>query len=195
MVSSVSSTQEMSKLIKIIKNKPSHGMGLIRKPAGTMSSSAYESVRGLVNVHFPKCKINGVPTWQPRKDIARMECNPWINEQRVKQAITEFGPHKADGEDRLKPIVLQHLPPNAIIWICAIYTACMNTGYTPMSWRESRVIFIDKPGKTDKAHPRSFRPISLISFLFKTLERVVLFHLDEDCIKKKPLHNKQHAFR
>jgi hypothetical protein len=152
-----------------------------------MSSSAYESVRGLVNEHFPKCKINGVPTWQPRKDIARMECIPWINEQRVKQAITEFGPHKAAGEDRLKP--------NAIIWICAIYTACMNTGYTPMSWRESRVIFIDKPGKTDKADLRSFRPISLISFLFKTLERVVLFHLDEDCFKKKPLHNKQHAFR
>jgi hypothetical protein len=64
----------MSKLIKIIKNKPYHGIGLIRQPDETMSSSSYESVRGLVNEHFPKCKINGVPTWQPRKDIARMEC-------------------------------------------------------------------------------------------------------------------------
>jgi hypothetical protein len=54
---------------------------------------------------------------------------------------------------------------------------------------------IPKTNKTDYTQPRSFRPISLTSFLFKTLERLVLWHLEDAVLPANPLHKNQHAFR
>ena len=48
----------------------------------------------------------------------------------------------------------------------------MTSGYTPQIWRQSKVIFIPKLGKDDYSKAKSFRPISLTPFLFKTLERL-----------------------
>jgi retron-type reverse transcriptase len=49
-----------------------------------------------------------------------------------------------------------------------------------------------KPGKTDFSSLRAYRPIYLMSFLFKTLERLVQWHLEETAA---PYHRNQHAFR
>ena len=50
---------------------------------------------------------------------------------------------------------------------------CLITGYVPKLWRQAKVIFLPKPGKKDYTEPGSWRPISLTSFLLKTLERLV----------------------
>jgi hypothetical protein len=68
-------------------------------------------------------------------------------------------------------------------------------GYVPKRWVKSKVIFLAKTGKEDYTDPNAFRPISLCSFLLKGLERLVLFHLEEKCLIKKPLSKAQHAFR
>jgi hypothetical protein len=86
---------------------------------------------------------------------------------------------QGSGPDNLKPIVLQHLPIKAIEALTRIYMVVVDTGYTPRRWRESNVMFLAKPGKTDMADPRSFRTISLMSFVYKGLEKVVSMHLDE----------------
>jgi ribonuclease HI len=67
--------------------------------------------------------------------------------------------------------------------------------YVPTSWRKSKAIFIPKTGKEDYSLPRSWRPISLMSFTFKTLERLILWHLEETILTEFPFHKNQHAFR
>jgi len=57
------------------------------------------------------------------------------------------------------------------------------------------VIFIPKMGKVDYANARAWRPISLMSFQFKTLESLILCHLEDTVLKTKGLHKDQHAFR
>ena len=37
----------------------------------------------------------------------------------------------------------------------------------------SNLVFLPKPGKDDYSDPRSYRPISLLSFLMKAMEKVV----------------------
>jgi hypothetical protein len=69
-----------------------------------------------------------------------------------------------------------------------IFTAVIELGYVPTRWRTSDVIFIDKPGKTDFEKPRSFRPISLMSFVYKTLEKVVAMGLEQNAFKENPMH-------
>ena len=54
------------------------------------------------------------------------------------------------------------------------------------------MVFLPKAGK---AQPKSFRPISLTPFIFKALERVVLWELEQSVLREHPLHRNQHAFR
>ena len=56
------------------------------------------------------------------------------------------------------------------------------------------MILIPKTGKKDYTNPRSFRPISLTSFLFKGMERVVMWRLEELGVIQA-LSRHQHAFR
>ena len=81
---------------------------------------------------------------------------------------------------------------NRIAWL---YRACLHLNYTPKSWRISKCIFIPKMGKDDYTSARSYRPISLVSFLFKALERIVLWHLEENVLSINQLSPDQHAFR
>ena len=50
-----------------------------------------------------------------------------------------------------------------------LLSASLLLGYIPMSWRHTRVVFIPKPGKS-LTQAKSLLPISLTSFILKTLE-------------------------
>jgi hypothetical protein len=65
----------------------------------------------------------------------------------------------------------------------------------PKLWQKSRVVFIPKVGKDTYENPRSYRPISLTSFFFKTMERVNLWMLEQGALKNNPINSNQHAFR
>ena len=69
------------------------------------------------------------------------------------------------------------------------------TGYTPSLWKEAEVIFIPKPGKDDYSLAASFRPISLMSFVFKGMERLVYWNLLDTALAQNPLSSAQHGFR
>ena len=74
-----------------------------------------------------------------------------------------------------------------------IYKACIAQQHTPKVWRETRVIFLPKPGKDLYDIPKSYRPISLSNFPLKALERLVVWKMDEDLLIS-PLHPGQHGF-
>ena len=193
MVGSVENTSEMSRLNKIINRGEIHKLGLLKKGNGTMTTDTTETLQVLMDEHFP----GNIPTSEvrPNNELRKVEKVEWITDQRVGEAIRGFNAHKAAGTDELKPIVLQNFPSNIIRTLTIIYTACIAMGYTPTRWRESVASFIPKPKKGDYTNPRAFRPISLMSFLFKTLERLVCWRNDETAFKDKPLHNRQYAFR
>jgi hypothetical protein len=118
-----------------------------------------------------------------------------INLVRFAENVSDFKNNKAAGPDQIKPIILKNIPEKLIERICTIYAASIETGYTPKAWRHAKVIFIPKPGKEDYTDPNAYRPISLTSFMFKTLERLVLWQLEATTFKTKPMHKNQHAFR
>jgi hypothetical protein len=57
-----------------------------------------------------------------------------------------------------------------------------------------RVIFIPKPERSSYELAKSFRPISLTSFLLKTMERLVDLHIKEGPLKDYPLNPMQQAY-
>jgi ribonuclease HI len=148
----------------------------------------------LLNTHFP----NNATQEFPQPQVVRKAIAPhlhWINTEKFIKAVNLFKNDKAAGPDLIKPIVLKHLPNKVIERICTLYAACIETGYTPKAWKHAKVIFIPKPGKDDYTDPNAYRPISLTPFIFKTMERLVLWNLEETTFKMQPLHRNQHAFR
>ena len=110
-------------------------------------------------------------------------------------AIEAFHKFKAAGPDGHPACVYHELGPAALQRLCNLYQACFTLAYTPMEWRKSNIIFIPKPGKSDYAEARAFRPISLSNVVLKIMERVILRFLNAKVFSLRPLHQDQHAFR
>lgn len=54
-------------------------------------------------------------------------------------------------------------------YLVKVFRASLAFGHIPEQWTNVKVIFIPKAGKKDYSQPKSFRPISLTSFLLKTM--------------------------
>jgi hypothetical protein len=75
-----------------------------------------------------------------------------------------------------------------------LLSASLAVGYIPMSWRHIRVVFIPKPGKP-VSQAKSLRPISLMSFILKTLGTLLDRHIRDGVLVEKPRHQSQFAYR
>jgi hypothetical protein len=71
----------------------------------------------------------------------------------------------------------------------------MAYGFIPMAWRQVKVTFILKPGKFDYIEAKAYCPISLSSFLLKTIEKLVDRHIRDGALRIHPLHRNQHAYQ
>jgi hypothetical protein len=58
-----------------------------------------------------------------------------------------------------------------------------------------RVIFIPKPGHDSYELAKSFKPISLISFFLKTMEKLVNSYINAGPLKSLPLMESQYAYQ
>ena len=91
----------------------------------------------------------------------------------MKAAFSHMGSFKLAGPDGIKSIVMENFGPRALGCITNIFQAIYSTGYVHIELHKSRVVFIPKPQKDDYGEAGSFRPNSLIQFLFKSMERVI----------------------
>ena len=104
-------------------------------------------------------------------------------------------PFKSPGEDGIFAALLQQGIIYLLNPIKCIYQASLALGYIPIAWRIARVAFIPKPGKIDYTTAKSFRPISLTSFLLKGLEKLVDRYLRDGPMVTLPIHPRQHAYQ
>jgi hypothetical protein len=119
---------------------------------------------------------------------------PWITKERFGRAINLYKKGKAPGTDEFRAECLQSMDDLMVEHILNIFNASLGLKYVPKQWRDVNVIFIPKPGKNDYTDRRAFRPISLMSVLFKTLERFVLWHIEETSQNRHPMQGSQYCF-
>jgi hypothetical protein len=74
------------------------------------------------------------------------------------------------------PIMLQQGIELLAGKLLMLLRASLALGYIPMSWKHIRLVFIPKPGKL-LSQAKSLRPISLMSFILKTLEKLLDRHI------------------
>ena len=181
----------MALLANITKKGPEQKLGLLKKSDGT-----YYKMNPFVH-HVPFYVLRYMMykwvhfvvrvTWRTLLLLRKMF--PWplilLVALKLQEKITK------------KPYVLKQFIKNkvALKRLTTLYRAVLALGYTPNSWAEAKVIFIPKPGKKDFSLARSWRPISLLSCLLKTVERLCLWEMEAKALKETPLSHNQHAFR
>ena len=189
---------QMAALTKIARRKDCRMINTIRKPDATLTEPGKETIQALAAVHFPAAEEGVTHTQHDNTEkISTAELQDryetWINPVLVSRALTQFLPNKAAGPDGLKPIIFKYLPNNIVNAITLLYKACIALSHTPAKWRDTKVIFLPKPGKPKYDIPKAYRPISLSNFLLKGLERLVVWKMDKD-LESVPIHPSQHGF-
>jgi hypothetical protein len=112
----------------------------------------------------------------------------------LKYQIQKYSKNKFPGHDLITAEVVKCLPKRAIVHITHIFNSIIRLSYFPLLWKFSTIIMIQKPNKP--ADTTSFyRPISLLPFLAKILEKLILKRILPIISDKKVLPDYQFDFR
>ena len=158
--SQADNVQKMATLNKILQKKQNNKIDILQKTNGALSDPGQDTVQTLLEAHFPAA--TAVPhvqyTAEGAVDLAhvRDKFKQWVSETLIVRALRKFDLKKSPGPDGLKPIIFKYLPANVISFLADIYICAFALQYTPKLWKETKVIFIPKPGKSDYSTPKSF---------------------------------------
>ncbi|XP_072381681.1 uncharacterized protein [Diabrotica undecimpunctata] len=92
--------------------------------------------------------------------------------EEINSAISEVKSGKAPGFDKIHPEFLLHCGKYARKWLVDFYTDMIKSGEIPHSSKRASIIAILKPGKAND-QPQNYRPIALLSCVYKLLERLI----------------------
>lgn len=87
---------------------------------------------------------------------------------------------------------LRILPSSALELMAQLFDLA-NTGDVPHSWKQSEIVPLPKPGKSDYNDPKSWRPVAITSMISRTWERVVALRLEAKM--SEMLRGVQYAYR
>jgi hypothetical protein len=197
--SSMRDLPRSARLHKALSRGPQIKLGSLVAPTGERTRSERETLDLLLATHFPdSVRLTGeampAAACHTKRDDWQLAARI-VTYHRVLWAINSFAPYKSPGMDGIFPALLQKGQEILIPYLIRIFRACLATGYVPSMWCQVKVVFIPKPGRNSHCGPKDFRPISLTSFLLKTLERLVDRYLRDEVLALKPLHPNQHAYQ
>ncbi|XP_063992907.1 uncharacterized protein LOC135170782 [Diachasmimorpha longicaudata] len=166
--------------ILVLSGVPAQRLGGITLTSGETITEPREVLQHLVCAHFPD-SIMEHPAECPEADWMRSGSGDldWelaariVTLDRLRWAVDSFEMHKSPGPTGIYPALLRRGGPLLPRRLLPALRACLALGYVPSRWREVRVVFLLKPGKCSYDNAKAYRPISLCSFLLKTLERLV----------------------
>ena len=195
----LNSTDECSRLHKLLSADNFQRLGSLKRKDGSFTGSVNESLSLLLDTHFPNSvaidanSVGGSDLPVVTENL--LPENSIISHNRISWAIDSFKPYKSPGRDGIFPALLRNGKATLIPHLEKLFTHSIKTGFIPKSWSGANVVFIPKPGKSTYADPKSFRPISLMSFILKTLEKLVERHIREVSLSTVTLHKFQYAYQ
>ena len=192
---------DISKFIKNLNDSKNNALGLLKNNAGDYCNNPTESLNVLLSKFFPghaplstlesQIKDCDGMAW---KTVKNSRLDKTFTVKKIKAAFAYMGSYKSAGPDGYKPIIMKHFGPKALMCLNSLFQAIYSTGYIPIEFRKSKVVFIPKPLKKDYGEAGSFRPISLTQFLFKAMERIIEWYLREHDEKLGQISEFQHAY-
>jgi hypothetical protein len=198
LIKEVDLTPAMARVNKIMRasGSPAAKLGLVKDNLGILVKDKTETLQQMLAEHFPDSTPAEEINDQTESDVPIfVPATEWLTKERFRRAVNSYKKNKAPGPDESWAECLQSMDDMTVNYIIKLYSASIAQEYVPAKWRDVTVIFIPKLGKSDYTDKRAFRPISLMSALFKTLERLVLWHIEETNLTDRPMPESQYGFR
>ena len=193
--SEVVNTKNMARLIKNLGNNRLPPAGLFKDSNGETCKNLEDSIQTVFDTLLPgNQEVEDSPTNRACSWTYIEESTNFITNEKIVKAISSFGKNKSPGLDGIKPIMLQNFNDKSISTLSTLFKISIGLRHVPKAWREAKVILLPKPNKERYDLPKSYRPIALTSFSFKTLERLVLWEIEETALKHKSISKHQHAY-
>ena len=99
--------------------------------------------------------------------------NITLTTSQVQEAIKQSKNNNSQGPDKLNIRHLKHIGPLGLAFLMSMFKTALNKNIIPQTWKLANIVPIPKHNKdTDKG--TSYRPISLLSVIAKTLEKSLL---------------------
>lgn len=217
--------KDTCRLQKILEKKASSNLGTVRKIDGSYTSSIEETQEELMKTHLPGCirLEDQTPANETRitaEKIAELtrrsteihnrhrqsiaatvstdtesEIQAMLTSGNVKWALDSFKPNKAPGPDGITPYMLKKAGTAVFEPLRLMFESSARLGHIPEEWNAASIIFIPKAGKSTYDVTSAYRPISLMSFVLKTMEKLVDNRLRKINRLDEKLHKNQHAYR
>jgi hypothetical protein len=140
--------------------------------SGECTQTEGETLDLLLHTHFPgsgaveeEASSNFHRTmqldWQVAKRVVTYRWVVWATES--------FVPYNSPGMDGIFPAFLQEGWEVLAPYLIRIFHTCLATNYVSMAWCQVKVVFIPKPRRDTYCRLKDYKPISLTSFLLKTM--------------------------
>ncbi|CAH2091367.1 unnamed protein product [Euphydryas editha] len=120
------------------------------------------------------------------------EDDPPFTTSELEMVLSSQNPKKAPGPDGLtSDICAAAINCDREVFL-ALANKCLSLSYFPKQWKVAHVCILRKPAKEDYTHPKSYRPIGLLSILGKTVEKLLVGRLQWRLFPT--LHHGQYGF-
>jgi hypothetical protein len=189
----VESASESARLYRILKDDQVSRLGLL-EDGGVYTKDLKGSLNLLLCKHFPSDPKGAEGEMEQVVEDNSSEVEEIVTPELVMKAVGKLKPYKAAGRDEIFPMMLRKVNLAISGVLVKVMRACLCKGYTPLQWREMKVVFLPKPGKESYEKVNAWRPISLTSFLLKTLERLIDWHLRTPDLIQRLRGNNQFAY-
>ncbi|KGL80178.1 hypothetical protein N309_06321, partial [Tinamus guttatus] len=110
---------------------------------------------------------------------------PWVEEDWVREHLTNLDTHKSMGPDGIHPRVLRELANAIAKPLSIIFERSWKMVEVLEDWKKANVTPVFKKGK--KEDPGNYRPVSLTSVPGKVMERLILAVVSRHMEDKKVL--------
>ena len=145
----------------------------LTKPCGGLAVTSQEKADLLAQMFSGKMRTpepDRQPPPLPRLAASNLE-TVLITEDTVRRYLRGVNVRKAPGPDGVSPHLLKHCADELTTPLTNIFQRCLATRTWPSQWKEARVTPVHK--KKKRSEPKNYRPISLLSVLSKTFERII----------------------
>lgn len=191
---------ETARIQKALSSQKSQTIGTLRIDDANQTSSFGETLELLLKTHFPGCRFDeGDSIGNYESENTNNFNDPIIKQiityEKIEWSINSFKPYKSPGPDGIFPAMLINGPDSLSRRLVHVFRASLALNIIPTKWKKVQVVFLPKGGNKPADHPKSYRPISLSSFMLKTMEKLIDLYIRNELLTKRPLHNLQFAYQ
>lgn len=166
------------------------------KHNGTQTETRHDTMEKILHTLIPSDTTENETEWHSEtrvyaKSPPNTEDTPPFTEIEIEAAIKSLANKKAPGHDLIEPEMLKNAWPVMQHEVRELYNKCLQEGTFPERWKRAEIRILHKSTDKPADDIKSYRPISLLPILGKTLEKLIarrlsaIFHLHARTSKRQ----------